>query len=89
VAFDFHEIAFAPIVLAGLILAVERRRWGWVVVLALALLLIKENLALLVVFIGLYVVLSGRGGPARVPRLGRRSRPAPRGCHGSLGRRRP
>lgn len=28
VSFDFHELAFAPLLLALILLAIERRRWG-------------------------------------------------------------
>jgi len=60
VAFDFHEIAFAPVLLASLLIAIDRGRWRAVGVLVLALLLTKENLALLVTFLGLYVAVVHR-----------------------------
>jgi uncharacterized membrane protein len=57
VAFDFHEIAFAPVLLASLLIAADRGQWRAFGALVVALLLVKENLALLVVFIGLYVAI--------------------------------
>lgn len=57
IAFDFHEIAFAPVLLASLLIAIDRGRWRAVGILVVALLLTKENLALLVTFIGLYVAV--------------------------------
>jgi uncharacterized membrane protein len=60
VAFNFHEVAFAPLLIAAAIYfdAVERRR-AMFASLAL-LLLVKETLAVFVVFFGLYVVLRRR-----------------------------
>lgn len=55
VAFGFHEVAFAPLILGLILLAVEDRRWRVFAALILALLLVKENMGMLVAFIGLYV----------------------------------
>jgi uncharacterized membrane protein len=60
VAFNFHEVAFAPVLIASAIYfdAVERRR-AMFVALGL-LLLVKETLAVFVVFFGLYLLLRRR-----------------------------
>lgn len=55
VAFGFHEVAFVPLLLGLILLAVEDRRWRVFAALVLTLLLVKENMAVLVVFLGLYV----------------------------------
>jgi uncharacterized membrane protein len=59
VAFDFHEIAFAPVLLATMLLAIDRGRWCAFAALLVAFLLVKENLALLVAFLGVYLGLRG------------------------------
>ena len=58
-AFDVHEVAFAPAIIAGLLLAIQRRHWRWYAALVLALLAVKEDQAILVVFVGLYVATLG------------------------------
>jgi len=58
-AFDVHEVAFAPAIIAGLLLAIQLRRWRWYAGLVLALLVVKEDQAILVVFLGLYVATLG------------------------------
>ncbi|HZT77473.1 MAG TPA: DUF2079 domain-containing protein [Vicinamibacterales bacterium] len=58
-AFDFHEIAFAPLAVATLILARHRRRWGWFAAAIAALVCTKEDLIPLVVFVGLYLIVAG------------------------------
>jgi uncharacterized membrane protein len=55
VAFGFHEIAFAPLLLGLILLAVDDRRWRAFAALVFVLLLVKENMGVLVAFIGLYV----------------------------------
>ena len=57
--FDVHELAFAPLVIAALLVAVERGRHGWIVALSLAAFLIKEDVMLLVASIGAWVALRG------------------------------
>jgi uncharacterized membrane protein len=55
IGFDFHEVAFASPIVAWLVLAVDRRRWtGYWIAVAL-LLLVKEDLSFLVVFVGIYL----------------------------------
>lgn len=59
VAFDFHEIAFAPVLLASMLVCADRERWRAFAALLVAFLLVKENLALLVAFIGVYLAVRG------------------------------
>ena len=54
-AWDFHELAFLPLVLACLLLAADRRRWGAYFALLFALLCIKEDQAIVAIFLGIYV----------------------------------
>jgi uncharacterized membrane protein len=55
-AFDFHETAFAPLAVSGLILAMDRRRWRWFALAAVALVLTKEDLIPLLVFAAIYLL---------------------------------
>jgi uncharacterized membrane protein len=55
VAFGFHEVAFVPVLLGLALLAAEDRRWRVFAALVIAILLVKENMAVLVAFLGLYV----------------------------------
>jgi uncharacterized membrane protein len=59
-AFDFHEIAFAVPLIAFAIERVQARRFVPATVCVLLLLLVKEDLALLVAFFGLYFAVQGR-----------------------------
>ena len=64
-AFDVHPIAFAPVVIATTLLALDQRQWGLFWVAALALMLVKEDLIAFLTFLGLYLVVQGerwRGG---------------------------
>lgn len=56
VGFEFHELAFAPLLIACAILFLDRRQWGRFWIAIGLLLLVKEDLALLVVFFGVYVL---------------------------------
>ncbi|OLB61866.1 MAG: hypothetical protein AUI11_07875 [Acidobacteria bacterium 13_2_20CM_2_66_4] len=58
-AFDVHEVAFAPLAVGGLILAMDCRRWGWFAAAAVALALTKEDLVPLLVFVALYLIVRG------------------------------
>lgn len=60
IAFDFHEIAFAVPLLACALVNLSQERWGRAVAWALPLLLVKEDLGLIVVAIGAYLVLKKR-----------------------------
>jgi uncharacterized membrane protein len=54
--FDFHELAFAPLLVATVILAMDQKRWRlfWCAVLALTL--VKEDMIPLAGAIGLYLI---------------------------------
>jgi uncharacterized membrane protein len=58
-AFDFHEIAFAPLAIALLILAIDQRRWTWFVSAAIVLVLTKEDLIPVVAVAGVYLFVIG------------------------------
>jgi uncharacterized membrane protein len=59
VAFDYHGLAFTPLLLALTILFADRRRWAGFFVSIALLLLVKENMAVLVAFVGVWL-LTGR-----------------------------
>lgn len=56
--FDFHELAFAPVLIIGAVLAAERRRWRWYWLALGLLLLTKESLTLYVALLGAMIGLS-------------------------------
>ena len=56
VQFDFHEVAFAPLLIALAILLADRHRWGWFWLAVVLLLLVKEDLSIFVVFLGIYLL---------------------------------
>ncbi|MDQ2761626.1 MAG: DUF2079 domain-containing protein [Actinomycetota bacterium] len=56
VLFDFHEVAFAPLLIALAILLADRRRWGWFWLVTALLLLVKEDLSIFVAFFGIYLL---------------------------------
>jgi len=54
--YEFHEVAFAPLLIALVILFIDRRQWvAYFVGLGL-LLCVKEDLSVLVCFLGLYLL---------------------------------
>src|SRR3954451_6119235 len=57
VTFDFHEVAFAPLLIAGAILATQRERWRWVAACLALLLLTKEDMSFFVATFGMYLLL--------------------------------
>jgi uncharacterized membrane protein len=59
---DVHEIAFAPLVIATAVLAMETRRWGLFNAMALLLVCVKEDLIPLLGGFGLYLMLRGDRG---------------------------
>ena len=59
IGFQFHELAFTPLLVALCILFADRRQWGAFFVSVGLLLMVKENMSVLVVFIGLWLI-SGR-----------------------------
>lgn len=61
-AFDFHEAAFAPPLIALLIERADARRWRQAAVWAALLLLVKEDMGLVVAMVGVWTVIrAGRG----------------------------
>jgi uncharacterized membrane protein len=58
-AFDVHELAFAPLLVAVALVAVDERRWGLLWTTAAGIVLVKEDLIPLLGFLGLYLFLSG------------------------------
>lgn len=58
--FDVHEVMFAPLLIGLAVLAADRERWGWSLAAVLSLLLVKEDLAFLVVAFGGWYWLIGR-----------------------------
>ena len=61
--FDVHEVAFAPLLVAALIVAIDERKWPLMWASAVAIALVKEDLFPLLVFAGVYLGL--RGEPRR------------------------
>src|SRR6266508_3612969 len=59
VGYQFHELAFSPLLIALCILFADRRQWAAFFISLAALLLVKENMSVLAVFIGLWLI-SGR-----------------------------
>jgi uncharacterized membrane protein len=67
VGFAFHEVAFAPVLIATAIYLAAIGRYWWAVAVAAALLLVKEDLAVFVVAFGVYLLVLRRwreGGAA-------------------------
>jgi uncharacterized membrane protein len=58
-AFDVHEMAFAPLVIATAILAADRRHWGSLWIAAALLTLVKEDLIPILTMLGLLLMASG------------------------------
>src|SRR5947209_19251421 len=56
VGFEFHELAFAPLLIALAILFADQRRWRAFWIALVLLLCVKEDLSLLVVFFGIYLI---------------------------------
>lgn len=56
VLFDFHEVAFAPLLIALTILLADRKRWGWFWLVVALTLCVKEDLSFYVIFFGIYLL---------------------------------
>lgn len=54
--FDFHEIAFAIPLIAWAIYFIDRKMWLWFYVSIILLLLVKEDMSILVAFLGIYLM---------------------------------
>jgi uncharacterized membrane protein len=57
VAFDFHEVAFAPLLIALVVLFIDQRRWRAYWISLFLLLCVKEDMPVVVVFVGLYLLV--------------------------------
>ncbi|MBI5467353.1 MAG: DUF2079 domain-containing protein [Candidatus Kerfeldbacteria bacterium] len=57
VNFDFHELAFAPVLIIGAVLAAAEHRWRWFWAMIVLLILTKESLTLYAALIGLMIGL--------------------------------
>ena len=66
VAFDFHEVAFAPLLIALIVYYADQARWTPFYVSVGLLLCTKESFSVFVVFVGLYVLLLGHRKPALI-----------------------
>jgi uncharacterized membrane protein len=69
-AFDFHEVAFAPLLIALAVERADERRWRQAAAAAALLLLVKEDMGLVVAMLGVWIMIrAGRGyGRARYER---------------------
>jgi uncharacterized membrane protein len=56
---DFHTLAFAPLLLLGAVLALVQRRWLGLAAWCGAAILVKEQISLLVVMLGLAALVDG------------------------------
>ncbi len=54
--YEFHEVAFAPLLVALAIRFIDRRRWRAYFVVLVLLLCVKEDLSLFVCFLGVYLL---------------------------------
>lgn len=59
IGFDFHEVALAPPLIAGALVAIDRGRLGVALALCAGLLLVKEDLSFLVAAFGVYLLTLG------------------------------
>ncbi len=57
--YEFHEVAFAPLLIAMTILLIDRRRWGGYWITVGLLLCVKEDLALFACCLGIYLLTLG------------------------------
>jgi uncharacterized membrane protein len=62
---DFHELAFAPVLTAWLVLAIDRRAFRYVLVIALVLLCVKEDQCVSLAFIGVLLFATSKGDAQR------------------------
>ncbi|WP_034264101.1 DUF2079 domain-containing protein [Actinospica robiniae] len=59
-AFEFHEVAFAPLILATLIERVDAGKWRHAAIAAGLLLLVKEDMGLIIVMVGIWIMIKGQ-----------------------------
>ncbi len=60
--YDFHELAFAPLLYFSAALCLERRRTSGLWISVLLLVIVKEDMGILVALLGLYALMCGRYG---------------------------
>ncbi|MEJ7789059.1 MAG: DUF2079 domain-containing protein [Thermoleophilaceae bacterium] len=70
VGFEFHEVAFAPLLVALGVLWGDRRQWGRFAAAMVALCLVKEDMAFVVAFFGLWLLTRRNWGPGVATALG-------------------
>lgn len=70
VDFDFHEVAFAPVLIASALLFADMRRWTWCLATLGLLLLVKEDLTLVVFAFGLYLLARRAVRPGLIALVG-------------------
>lgn len=56
---EFHELAFFPVLSLGIMWAADRARWTWFAVLALAVVLVKEDLCVETAILGIVLAVIG------------------------------
>jgi len=66
VNFDWHEVAFAPLLVALVVLFADRERWRAFWITFALLLAVKENLAVFGMALGLWLALRGEGRRALI-----------------------
>jgi len=57
---NFHDICQIPLFIFGLLLALEKRQWGWVGLLAVLTLAVREDSGVVLFGIGFYLLVSRR-----------------------------
>lgn len=62
---DFHELAFAPLLSASLVWALDARRWKITCAIALVLACVKEDVLVGLAFVGVAIVVTSRHDPPR------------------------
>ncbi len=71
-AFDFHEVAFVPVLSALMVERYDAGRRGWAAAAALSLLLVKEDMGLLLVGFGFFLLTRHDTGHGAESPAGRR-----------------
>lgn len=59
---EFHELSFAPLLIFAMLLAIDRRRWGWYAVATAFALCVREDFTLIVGCFGILLLV---GAPMR------------------------
>ncbi|WP_275574986.1 DUF2079 domain-containing protein [Neosynechococcus sphagnicola] len=62
---NFHDSCQTPLFVFSLLLALEKRRWGWFTLMAVLIPLVREDAGIILFSIGFYLVVS-----RRYPRIG-------------------